>query len=199
LAEKALDYIPSIYARVEKEKKWFIQIEGRYGAPQYNKEFVYAQKIVPDTGFIPPFTTTTSVKLKKSYYHQIPLSFNYYITPKLSIGSGIQWNKFAGAFTETEVNVKNNFTQRDSTVSKNTGIDKKDTNNVFKKSYFLGLVETQYKWKRFTFGAKYAFGLSPYIIFTLPVGNQQKITSNTASLFIKYELWRSKKEKLPPK
>ena len=43
------DYIPSIYFRAIKEKKWFVQGEFRYGAPQYTKEFVYDQQQREDT------------------------------------------------------------------------------------------------------------------------------------------------------
>jgi hypothetical protein len=191
-----LDYIPSVYVRVKKEEKWFLQAEFKYGAPQYNKDnFVYQQKIVPDTGFNPLFTTTTSYNLKKTYYHQLPITFNYYIARNWSVGAGVQWNKFFGALAEVDVNRKNNFTQIDSTVSNFTTIDKKDSANLFKKNYFLGIVETQYQWKRFTIGAKYIFGLQPYITFTLPSGSQQKEKSNVALIFIKYQLWQSKNKK----
>lgn len=191
-----LDYIPSIYVRVKRNEKWFVQAEFKYGAPQYNKDnFVYQQKIVPDTGFNPPFSTITSSKLKKSYYHQLPITFNYYVAPNWSVGAGVQWNNFFGVVAEKEINRKNNFTQRDSIISSFTAIDKKDSANLFKKNYFLGVIETQYQWKRLTFGAKYTFGLEPYITFTLPGGNQQKERSNSVLLFIKYELWKSKNKK----
>jgi hypothetical protein len=191
-----LDYIPSVYVRVKKEEKWFVQAEFKYGAPQYNKDnFLYQQKIVPDTGFNPTFTNITSYKLKKTYYHQLPITFNYYITPNWSVGAGVQWNKFFGALAEVDVNRKNNFTQVDSSISNFTTIDKKDSANLFKKTYFLGIVETQYQWKRFTIGAKYSFGLQPYITFTLPGGNQQKEKSNAVLIFVKYQLWQSKNKK----
>ncbi len=190
-----LDYIPSVYARIEKEKKWFVQIEGKYGAPQYNKEFVYAQTIKRDTGFLQNFVNTNSTTLKKSFYHQIPITFNYYVTPKWSIGAGLQWNKFTGALAEKELVRKNDNTQTQILLFKEQILDKADSNNVFSKQYSVALLETQYKWKRFTIGAKYSFGLSPYIIFTLPGGTEQKLTSKTALVFIKYELWSSKKRK----
>ena len=188
-----LDYIPSVYARVEKNKKWFVQVEGKYGAPQYNKEFVYFQNNKPDTGFTSNFVNITTTSLKKSYYHQIPISFNYYVTPNWTLGAGIQWNKFTGAYTETELVRKNNTTQTQSTLNKFQSIEKLDSNNVFTKQSSVALLETQYQWKRFTLGAKYSFGLKPYISFTLPGGTEQNLTSKTALLFIKYELWSSKK------
>ena len=70
------DYIPAVYLRLEKEKKWFLQSEFRYGAPQYEKEILYQQSIVPDTGALTVYTTTTTSTLKKAFYHQLPLTFN---------------------------------------------------------------------------------------------------------------------------
>jgi hypothetical protein len=190
-----LDYIPSVYARIEKEKKWFVQIEGKYGAPQYNKEFVYEQINKRDTGFLSNFVNIKTSKLKKSFYHQIPITFNYYITPKWSLGAGVQWNKFKGALAEKQEVRRNDNTQTENVLSKIQTVEKIDSNNVFSKQYTVALFETQYKWRRFTIGAKYSFGLSPYITFTLPNATEQKLTSKTALMFIKYELWRSKQKK----
>lgn len=186
------DYIPSVYLRLEKESKWFLQSEFRYGAPQYTKEFVYRQSSVPDTGSNPVYNTNTSNTLKKTFYHQLPLTFNYFIRPNWSVGAGMQWNKFVSAVSERQVSKKNNFTQVDSVVSKL--IVKDDTaGSVFKKSYWQAVFETQYKWKRFSFGARYAFGLEPYIRFTLPGQGVRQERNHSLQLFIRYELWRQKK------
>src|SRR5690606_6651020 len=61
------DYLPAVYARFNKEGKWFIQGGFRYGAPQQTKEPVYISQKVADTAF----ETTTTFKLKKSFYHQV--------------------------------------------------------------------------------------------------------------------------------
>jgi len=188
------DYIPSVYFRVNKKDKWFIQSEFRYGAPQYTKEFLYQQKSVPDTGSNPRYTTISSSKLKKTFYHQLPISFNYFILPNWSVGTGIQWNKFNSAVSEKEVFKKNNFTQIDSLVSKIVQNDKKDTASVFEKNYFLAVFETQYKWKKFSVGAKYTFGLQPYIKFTLPGGSPQQEKSTSIQIFVRYQLFQSKEK-----
>lgn len=186
------DYLPSVYLRLEKEKKWFLQGEFRYGAPQYTKQFTYRQRLVPDTGSNPQYSTLTSYGLKKTFYHQLPLTFHYFIRPGWSIGAGMQWNLFKSAIAEREVNRKNNFTQIDSIVSRS--VFKEDTaGSIFKKTYWQAVVETQYKWKRFSFGARYAFGLQPYIQFTLPGQPQREERNHALQLFIRYELWRQKK------
>lgn len=193
------DYIPSVYLRMYKKDKWFIQSEFRYGAPQYSKAILYNQKIQSDT--FNQTTTTSSMQLKKTFYHQLPISFNYFITRDWSLGAGVVWNKFESAVSSQDIIRHNNQTGIDSTIVKgriittkqldSMGMKPTDTN--FVKSYFQGIFETQYRWKRFSVGIRYAFGLQPYLRFKLPGGVQQQERNNSLNLFLRYELWRSKK------
>ncbi|MBC7874119.1 MAG: hypothetical protein H7Y01_09000, partial [Ferruginibacter sp.] len=166
------DYIPSVYFRMYKGDKWFLQAEFRYGAPQYNREFLYNQQIVSDT--FGTITTTTSTKLKKTFYHQLPITFNYFITKDWSLGGGFVWNKFTSAISEQDRSFRNNLTQTDSILSKGVIVRSEKSDSNFAKSYFQGVLETQYRWKRFSLGARYAFGLQPYIKFSLPGGTQHQ-------------------------
>jgi hypothetical protein len=194
-----LDYIPSVYFRLNKQvndkDKWFLQAELRYGAPQYAKSgLVYGQVIVPDTGTNSPYDTVTSSVLKKTYYHQLPVTFNYFILPNWSVGGGFVWNKFSSAIAEKEIKKRNRVTGVDSPSVK-TAIEKISDSasaSVFSKSYFQAVIETQYKWKRFSLGARYAFGLDPYIRFTLPGGTQQQERNSSLQIFLRYELWKSR-------
>jgi len=186
------DYIPSVYIRLTKPDKWFLQSEFRYGAPQQTKEFIYQQKIVSDTGTNPQFSRISSATLKKTYYHQLPLTFNYYVLPNLSVGAGIQLNRFVSAVTEKELVRRNNFLQQDSLLSKVVSAIKGDSASEFKKTYLQAVFESQFQWKRFSFGARYTFGLQPYITFTLPGGVPQQERNHSLQLFIRYELWKSK-------
>lgn len=187
-----LDYIPSLYLRFNKEDKWFIQAEFRYGVPQYTKDLLYDQKIVPDTGTNPRFVTTTSTRLQKSYYHQLPLSFNYYVMPNWSIGAGVIWNRFSTAISDRSVNRYDNFIQQDTVVVKEIVRQKGDSLTAFSRSYFQAMFETQYQWKRFSIGARYSVGLEPYLRFTLPNGVPQKERNQSVQVFLRYQLWRSK-------
>ncbi|MEI9808382.1 MAG: hypothetical protein WDO16_11205 [Bacteroidota bacterium] len=185
------DYIPSVYFRMYKNDKWFLQAEFRYGAPQYNREILYRQKSVID-----PFginNTITSTKLKKTFYHQLPVSFNYFVLPNWSIGSGLVWNKFTSAVSVQDVIKRTIATGSDTAISLGTIIRSSGADSNFARSYFQALVETQFRWKRFSLGARYSFGLQPYLKFTLPGGTQQQEKNTSLQLFLRYELWRSKK------
>lgn len=187
------DYLPAVYLRLEKEKKWFLQGEFRYGAPQYTKQFTYRQQLVPDTGSNPRYSTLTAYGLKKTFYHQLPLTFHYFIRPGWSVGAGMQWNLFNSAVAEKEVNRKNNFTQIDSLVSRSI-FRETNSGNIFRKTYLQAVIESQYKRNRFSFGARYAFGLQPYIRFSLPGQPISEERNHALQIFIRYELWRQKNE-----
>ncbi|HEY6505572.1 MAG TPA: hypothetical protein VIZ28_16470 [Chitinophagaceae bacterium] len=191
------DYIPSAYFSMYREGKWFLQSEFRYGAPQSVKETVFQQTIVPDTGANPQYTTTTSSKLKKTFYHQLSFTFNYIVRPNWSLGAGIVWNKFSSAVYEEEIMRRNNFSGQDSIVSKEIKSEHAyfDTTSVFSRNYLQAVIETQYKWKRFSLGARYSFGLQPYIKFSLDGINQQQEKNKSLQLFMRYELWKSKNKK----
>jgi hypothetical protein len=118
------------------------------------------------------------------------VSFNYYILPKLSLGTGVVWNKFYSAVYEQDITERNNITQIESTISKGIKQTKSDTSLA--KSYFQALFETQYKWKKFSIGARYSFGLEPYVTFTLPGSAPQEEKNSALQIFLRYEIWKSK-------
>lgn len=172
-----------------KDKKWFLQSEFRYGAPQYNKEILYFQKKIIDT--LTNTTLSTSNRLKKTYYHQLPVSFNYFVLPGFSIGAGFTWNKFNNAVIEQDITLTNNITMVDS-FKVNRILHSKKADSNFVTSYFQSLFETQYEWKRFSIGARYSFWLQPYIKFQLPGGKKREEKNSTLQIFIRYNLWESK-------
>lgn len=179
------DYIPSVYFRFNHGNRWFLQTGFRYGAPQYNKEFVYDLK--RDASI----NTDTVKTLKKTYYHQLPLTFNYKLLPGLTIGAGLIWNKFSSAVVQEKILKPSVVPSQDTLL--NAGIIKlKVPDSVFSKSYLQATTELQYKWKRFSLGVNYSFGLQPYIRFSLPGGVQQKERNSSLQLFLRYELWKSK-------
>lgn len=189
------DYIPSPYLRLHYKDKWFIQAEFRYGASQYSKEFLYQQSSIKDTGRAPVYTTNSASTLKKTFYHQLPVSFQYQALPNWWIGGGLVWNKFYAAISDMETVKRNNRTQMDSIVFKGLVSVKKDTGGNFASSYFQATVESQYRWKRFTIGARYAFGLQPYIRFSLPNIGPKEERNSSFQTFIRFEIWRSRKGK----
>ena len=179
------DYIPAVYFRFHHGDRWFLQTGVRYGAPQYNKEFTYELK---KNTII--FRDTSSI-LKKTFYHQLPVSFHYRLLPGLTVGAGVVWNRFSSAVVQQIVVKPARATPIDTLVSDEIIRIKKPTSQ-FSRSYFQAMTELQYQWRRFSLGATYSFGLQPYIRFTLPGGMPQEQRNQSLQVFLRYELWRSK-------
>ena len=183
-----VDYLPSAYFRLTKEQKWFLQLELKYGAPQYTRQFLFSEKVAFDSMSGDLITTRSS--LRKTYYHQIPLSFHFYVMKNWSIGAGITWNRFSSAVADQDLYRRRPGTQVDSLFSQS--VIKVKADSIFAKSYFQGLLETQFQWKRFSLGARYSVGLEPFMKFTLPGGVQQEQRNHSMQIFLRYELFRKK-------
>jgi hypothetical protein len=185
------DYLPSVYARYYKEGKWFIQSEFRYGAPQSVRELSYSIEARQDT--FGSVQTIRSQRLKKTFYHQVPVSFNYYVLPNLSLGGGLMYSKFYGAVTEDEVKERNLQTNSEQIISKQVVRISNATDSFFTKTQMHLLVETQYSWKRLSLGLRYTFGLNPYIRYTDTAGELKEEKARTLQAFLRFQVWRSHK------
>ncbi|MEO6230050.1 MAG: hypothetical protein ABJB11_15735 [Ferruginibacter sp.] len=184
------DYIPSVYVRLYKDKKWFIQGEFRYGAPQYTRDVLFSQKGIFDSSAAT--LKLTNNRVQKTFYHQLPISFHYFLAPGFSLGAGFTFNKFTSAIVQQEVHRTSPVTLADTLISSGIFTQKKADSN-FVSTFLQAQVEMQYNWKRFSAGARYSFGLQPYIKFQLPGGGQSKESNRSLQLFLRYELWQSKK------
>jgi hypothetical protein len=183
------DYIPSAYLGYYT-RKWFLQSAFEYAAPQYVNGLTY--HVIQDVPLAVNDTSTTFT-IKKTYSQQGSVSFNYYILPNLSIGTGLIYNIFSGADIQKIVQ-KKSYGPTDSLISSTMITDKDDTGfNGLGKSNFQLLLEAQYQWKRFSFGARYAVGLTPYIKYTDPYsGTPAQKENNSFNIFVRYDLWKQK-------
>ncbi|HWB24139.1 MAG TPA: hypothetical protein VG738_01610 [Chitinophagaceae bacterium] len=187
------NYIPSAYFRVYHGKK-FLQVEFKYGAPQYTKDVEYS-KIPVSFDSTTGITISNTSRVKKTYYHQLPVSIHYTVLPNLSAGAGFVWNRFQNAVVEQQTEKSSGGAGSDSVLTSKIVTLNHDSATAFAKSYFQFMIEMQYTWKRFSLGARYSWGLQPYLTFTSPVtGLPQKERNASLNIFLRYELWQSKKK-----
>jgi hypothetical protein len=185
------DYIPSVYFRAHQNRK-FLQVEFKYGSPQYTKDIAYSTKVLSFDSAT-RITSSSVNHVNKTYYHQLPISLHYSILPSLSIGAGVVWNKFQSAVVTQEKHAVNGITGTDSVLGTKVINVKRDS--AFSKTYWQFMLEAQYTWRRFSFGARYAWGLSPYLSYTSPTtGQTQKERNASLNIFVRYELWRPKRK-----
>jgi len=183
------DYIPSVYLRLERKDKWFLQSEFRYGAPQMLKEFAYSKQTTLSNVSV---VNTTTYRLKKTYYHQFPISFNYYIGPKFSVGAGAIFNRFYGAVSEREVISEDVFTQQVSTSKEVVRIDHFTDSFLYKTQTNL-LFQAGYHWKAFTFSLRYTGDIQPFMKYTRPDGVINVRKNATLQFVAQLRLWQRPK------
>lgn len=183
------DYLPSVYGRIEKGSKWFIEAEFRYGAAQKVKDFSYSRKTQLDDSA--QVLSSTSYRLRKTYYHQLPVSFNYYVLPKLSVGAGMVYSRFQGAVSEKIITRTNLQTETKTVTTEVVNLKHFNDSFLYKTQLHL-LVQAEYHWKRFIFGLRYTRDLQPYITFTTPEGGVRSQRNQALQAMIRFRLWRSK-------
>jgi hypothetical protein len=184
------DYVPSVFIQLQKENKWFVLTEFRYGAAQSVKELSYNQNTKYDAAS--SNITTTTMRLKKTYYHQLPVSFNYFIIPNLSLGIGGMYSHFYGAVTEKEITTFNTQTQFLSTIKQIIPV-KHFTDSFLYKTQVHALLQADYHWKKFSFGLRYTKDIQPYIKYTKPDGTVDEEKNQSLQFIIRYRLWQSRK------
>ncbi len=186
------DYIPSAYFRVHQKKK-FLQIEFKYGAPQYTKDISFEKKVISFDS-ITQVSVSNVNHLRKTYYHQLPVSLHFDVFNNFSVGAGFVWNKFQSAVVEQKIQHAIGSVITDTGFVPGKIINVK-SDSSFAKSYFQFMFESQYTFRHFSIGARYAWGLQPYLTFTSPVTGQiQKERNASLNIFLRYELWRLRKK-----
>jgi hypothetical protein len=181
------DYVPSVYIQVQKDRKWFVMGEFRFGAAQSVKEFLYNQHTRYDTASMN--LTMTTMRLKKTYYHQLPLSFNYFIIPNLSIGIGGMYSRFYGAISEKETNTWNVLTQTNTSFKQIIPI-KHFTDSFLYKTQVHFLAQADYQWRRFSIGLRYTRDLQPYIKYTKPDGTIDEEKNQSLQFLLRFRIWQ---------
>lgn len=181
------DYIPSIWLKLEREKKWFLQGEFVYGAPQLLKEFAYSRQTQNDSSGT---VTTSTLHLKKTFYNEIPVSFNYYLHPNLSAGIGAAYNWFHGAIAEKEINTHNSIIPVNTVVQQLVPINGYTDSFLYRSHTYL-LLQTDYQWRRLSLGLKFTKDMQSYIKYTLPDGAVENQKNWSLQFMLRFRLWKS--------
>ena len=160
------DHIPSVYLRLQKDK-WYLQAEFFYGVPYPVEQFSFSQTTTYNAAN--STLNTNRFYIQKLYYHQSPLSVNYFVLPNWSLGIGGIYNRLAGAVTEQETTNKNISTGSE-TISKRLAPVKGYKDSFLYQSTAGILLQTDYHWNRFSLGLRYTKNLQPFIKYTKPDG-----------------------------
>jgi hypothetical protein len=185
------DYLPLVYARYFITKKIFLQGGFKYAAPQYTPFIPYNASVQLFTSY---YIATSSV-LRKTYYHQIPLSINYTFLPHWSVGAGLMYNLFSSATTQLKVS-KQVYGELNSDSLISLAIyERKNNISIAFFNYWAAIFQTQYQWNNFSAGIRYGVDLQSYMQYIMPFTNNRidQKSKQLLDVFIYYQLWRKKK------
>lgn len=182
------DYIPSAWLHLERENKWFVQTEFNYSSPQLVKDLAFSKLTTFDNNTRD--LTVTTLRLRKTYYNEIPFSFNYYLQRNWSLGIGGIYSWYRSAIVEKEIVTKNVDTQ-EQMVKMQIDAVKHYTDSFLYKSHTYLLFQTDYQWRRFSFGLRYTRDVQPYIRYTLPDGMKNDEKNWSLELLVRFRLWKS--------
>jgi len=184
------DYLPHLFVQLQKENKWFVEGDFRFGVAQAVNEFPYSQKTIYDTATMN--LTVTTMRLKKTYYHELSSSFNYFLFPNLSLGAGGMYSRFHGAITEQETNVSNVLTLANKSVKQIIPV-KHFTDSFLYKNQLRVLMQVGYQWKKLSFSLRYTKDIQPYIKYTRPNGTVTEEKNQSLQFLLRYKLWQSRR------
>jgi hypothetical protein len=184
------DYLPHLYVQLQKESKWFVEGDFRIGAAQAVNEFPYNQKTTYDTSSMN--ITVVTMRLKKTYYHELSSSFNYFLFPNLSFGAGGIYSRFDGAVTEQETETSNVLTLATKSVKQIIPV-KHFTDSFLYRNQLRVLMQVGYQWKKFSFSLRYARDIQPYIKYTRPDGIVTEEKNQSLQFLLRFKLWQSRR------
>ena len=187
-----LDYVPSLYLRLEKQDQWFLQGEFDYSSPRNIKQFVYSQHT--QTDYAHSTVATTAYHLQKVFYSQLPVSFHYYIQPNWSVGAGISYNWFHGAVVQQTTDIRNIQAGTQSLTQQAFPV-KNFTDSFLYKTNTSLLLQTNYSFKKWSVGLRYWRDVQPFIKYTLPDGTIDNKRSSSLQLLVSYRLFRASLKK----
>lgn len=179
------DYLPSVFLKFEKDKQWFFQGEFNYATPHLIKAFSYSRQTRPDYNL--STVTITTNNLQKTYYTELPLTFNYYVQPHWFIGAGTSFNWFHGAVAEQEIITNDAKAGTINTVKQKIPFKNFNDSFLYNNQASL-LLQTGYSLNRWSFILRYQKGIQPYIKYTLPDGTIESKKDNLLELRIGYGL-----------
>ena len=183
-------YIPSLYMKLTKENRWFIEAGFSYASPQLIKEFSYLQNTKTD--YSHASTTSAIYRLRKTFYNEVPVSFHLYVTPLWTVGGGILYGWLRGAVAGRETVTYNALSGKQTTETQLLFV-KAFTDSFLYKTQAGLLLQTGYEKNRWSFGLRYVKDRQPFISYTLPDGRKDNKRNASLDLMIRYRLFQSKK------
>ena len=158
----------------------------------WGKKIQYHQKTM--VNYSSHQLTVNTLSLKKMFYHQVPLSFNYYLRPHLSVGTGSVYNILYKAISNDKRITTDYANNQQQTITTQI-LATRYNDSFFYRSTFQWLLQAQYDWKRWEVGLRYQKDVQPFMKYIKPTGEKKEEKSSLLNILVRFRLYKPGKKK----
>jgi hypothetical protein len=190
------DNIPVPMVRYYFNRKLYVQLETQLHAPQYTRQHLVLQASPPVT-LSSGLVSAASVSVEQLFYINVPLSIHYSPIKDLSLGVGLEYSRLQNAIGSFDTTFTNSFPSRVVTVvGKHSTPLKGDTLfHRIRPNELRFLVDINYTYNRFVFGARYDQALSDFVHLQVAPGMVTQSRNSSLQFYLRYILWDGRKKK----
>ncbi|TCZ72782.1 hypothetical protein [Flaviaesturariibacter aridisoli] len=185
------EHVPALWLRAQ-QGRWFLQGEARFNAPQLVPAFAFSQKTRWDTGA--HAVQTDRQQLRKAWYHQFPLTLNYNVLPRWSIGAGAQWSVLYRAAGD-RITLRRDISSTQTSESRMPFQVPGYRDSFLYRSQWQLVLQTEVGWRRWGLGLRYRSDLQPFLRYTQPDGTVSDVSNEAFEATLRFRVWQSKKRK----
>ena len=196
------DYVPAPYLRWYINDRLYVEGALNINSPQYTRSLAIDSTGDTTSAFIGTTTTgpqilVNKLTLKKLYYTEIQVSFNYRVYGNFYLGAGLQFSRLMNgiALHSASLEASNGLGPVTELSSGTVRLkDSADAYSKLRKTDWRVLFEASYSWKRLTLGLRYQQALSPYLP-VLPDGARGKDRNVLFGCYFQYNIWQRSRRK----
>ena len=130
-------------------------------------------------------------EIRRAHYYKVPLWVGYKLSPNLSLGGGVQWNRFESAVTHNVVTYTGSLNRsRDLVMQSVSDTYEPSNSESIRRTFYSGLLQAGYHYNRMRFVTRIDIGFQPALQLAEPGSfGQRNVRSRSLELIFQYNLF----------